>query len=394
MPPDKEEFARRVTLLARYLSTKGLDTALIRYPLNIFYFTGAFIDGHLVITQKAETFLLVYRTLGRPDLKPFGKVIPFRSFKKLPDFLSELGIKIIGLEEDRLPLSQYRRYQKLLSAFELGDLGEIIKKIRAIKSPYEINCLKKAAEKLSDAIWNFLPRLKPGQSELEAAGLLEAELRKRGYPAFTRTYGFGQELAYGHLLSGKSGVIPAYVTTGQGGQGVYGFPQGPSEKKIKANELILIDYAGWHEGYMIDQSRLFYFGEIPEKAVEIYAKVLLLLNELENFLRPGTSVRELYETAFNKAKELGISDYFMAHGPEKVPFVGHGVGLEIDEWPPIASLDIPLEENMVIALEPKCHVPEIGLVGIEDTYWITKDGAERLTSFPRKLINLESISMT
>ncbi|AEH45527.1 peptidase M24 [Thermodesulfatator indicus DSM 15286] len=388
MPADREEFTRRIALLAERLSQKGFDAALIRYPLNIFYFTGAFVDGHLVITKRAEVFLLVYRTLGRPDFNPVAEVIPFRSLKKLPVFLADLSIKTLGLEEDRLPINLYRRYQKLLAAFDLGDISEIVRNLRAIKSRYEIDCLKKAAEILSDAIYSFLPKLKPGFSELEAAGLLEAELRKRGHPAFTRTYGFGQELAYGHLLSGKSGVIPAFVTTGQGGQGIYGFPQGPSEKKIQPNELILIDYAGWHEGYMVDQSRLFYFGNIPQKTLAIYDKVLALLEDLEQLLRPGISVQKLYERAVLKAEELGISEYFMAHGPEKVPFVGHGVGLEIDEWPPIASLDITLEENMVIALEPKCHVPEIGVIGLEDTYHITANGPERLTLFPRKIISL------
>ncbi len=389
MPPDREELIHRVSKLAEGLDQEGFEAALLRYPLNIFYFTGLFVDGHLLVTRKAEVHLLVYRTVGRPEKNLLVEPQLFRSLRDLPSFIKDLGINTLGLEADRLPANLYARYRKLLSDFELGDIGLLLRKLRAIKSPYEVFCLRSAAQMLSEALNVFLPCLHPGMTELEAAGLLEAELRKRGHPAFTRTYAFGQELAYGHLLSGISAVVPSYVTTGQGGAGVCGFPQGPSFKKISENEPLLIDYAGWFEGYMVDQSRIFYFGKLPSQAVTLYNRVLELINHLEGLLQPGISAKEVYEMSLSLAKELDILDYFMAHGPEKVPFVGHGVGLEIDEWPPIAAVDVPLEEGMVIALEPKCHVPSLGVIGIEDTYLITKDGAQRLTQFPcelRKLI--------
>ncbi|NPA49702.1 MAG: aminopeptidase P family protein, partial [Thermodesulfobacteria bacterium] len=368
MPPPEEELRARVSKLAKALEATGFEAALLRHPLNIFYLTGFFVDGHLVVTKEGEPHLLVYRTMGRPEKSPLVAPRPFRSLKELPRFLEDLSIKRLALEEDRLPVNIYARYRKLLASFELGDVGPLLRKLRAIKSAYEISCLKEAARMLSEALEAFLPRLRPGMTELEAAGLFEAELRRRGHPAYTRTYGFGQELAYGHFLSGVSAVVPSYVTTGQGGAGVFGFPQGPSFKEIRPDEPILIDYAGWYEGYMVDQSRLFYFGELPQEAVSLYEKVSILLRELEGLLRPGVSARQIYETALSLAEELGLSSCFMAHGPERVPFVGHGVGLEIDEWPPIAGVDVPLEEGMVVALEPKCHVPDLGVIGIEDTY--------------------------
>ncbi len=388
MPADKEELRARIEKLATALVQTGLDAALIRFPLHIFYFAGVFVDGHLVITERAEAFLLVYRTLGRPEKSPVAEEIPFRSLRKLPAFLKDLGLHNLGLEEERLPHALFKRYQQLLTDFSLADVSPLVQQIRSVKSPYEISCLKQAARLLAEALVAFLPRLKPGLSELEAAGLLEAELRKRGHPAFTRTSGFGQELAYGHLLAGKEATVPAYTTTGQGGLGVWGFPQGPSEKKIGLNEPILIDYAGWFEGYLVDQSRVFYFGQLPPRAHEIYEKIDFILQEIEKMLQPGTSGAEIYQKALSLAADNGLSPYFMAHGPEKVPFIGHGVGLEIDEWPPIAQVDVALQEGMVIALEPKCHVPGLGVIGVEDTYLITSSGPERLTVFPRGLQRL------
>ncbi len=388
MPPSKEELTKRIKTFSKELAQEGLDAAFIIYPLNIFYFSGVFVSGHLLITAQGEAVLFVYRTMGREEKSPLCPMEPLKSLKKLPAILEEFGVCSLGLEEDRLPKKLYNRYESLFKGTLLRDVGEIIKRVRAVKSAYEVSCQKAASKMLAEALDAFLPRLKPGLTELEAAGLLELELRKRGHPAHLRVYGFGQEMAYGHLLSGKSAFYPSFVTTGQGGEGVFGYPQGPSPKKIALNDPILIDYAGWYEAYLIDQTRLFYFGNLPKEAFEIYEKVKFLLDELEKCLRPGVLVKNVYERAHALAEELGISDYFMAHGPERVPFVGHGVGLEIDEWPPVANLEIALQENMVIALEPKCHVPDLGVIGLEDTYLITSNGPKRLTNYPRKFVGL------
>jgi len=387
MPPLPSEISSRVKRLAAKLREKGLCAALLRYRLHIFYFSGTFVDGHLLITAKEESYLLVYRTLERAKAEGQAtEIISFRSLKKLPGFLRDLGLKRIGLEYDRLPVRQFLLYQKLLADFSLEDLSPLLWEIRAKKSPYEVDCLRRAAAMLAEALRRFLPRLRPGMTELEAAGLLEASLRRRGHPAHTRVYNWTQELAYGHLLFGASAAVPAYVTTGQGGQGVVGYPQGPGFCKLAPGEIIVIDYAGWYEGYMVDQTRLFSWGKLPKDLVEIYEKIYELMQSLEESLRPGVLAAELYEKALAEAQRLGMNKIFMAHGSEKVAFVGHGVGLEIDEWPPIAKgVAVPLGEGMIIALEPKCHLPHHGEIGLEDTFLITSEGSERLTLFPREI---------
>ncbi len=390
MPIPVGEISSRIAKLSKKLQEIGIDAALIRYPLHIFYFSGTFIDGHLIITQDGKSYLLVYRTIDRArDEALLTEVISFRSLKKLPDFLRDLGIKKVGIEYDRLPAKIFLFYQKILSEFQLLDISEIIWKLRACKSFYEIQCQKQAASMLAEALDEFIPHLRPGMTELEAAGLLEALLRKRGHPAITRTYGWNQELTYGHLLSGYSAAIPSYLTTGQGGAGVYGYPQGPSIKKLEKNEPILIDYAGWYEGYLIDQTRIFVYGNLSKDLVEIYQKVIDFMIFLEESLKPGVIIEEFYQQALNKAEDLGIGEYFMAHGSEGVNFIGHGVGLEVDEWPPIANrIKIPFAPGMVIALEPKCHLKGRGVIGLEDTFLITEKGAERITLYPRDILFL------
>lgn len=385
MPPSPSEISARVGRLAAKLRERGLGAALLRYPLHLFYFSGTFADGHLLVTSEAESYLLVYRTLARAQDEGHAiEIVSFRSLKRLPGFLRDLGIRKIGLEFDRLPVQQFRLYQRLLADFSLEDVSPLLWEVRALKSSYEVDCLRRAASMLAEALEEFLPVLRPGMTELEAAGLFEALLRRRGHPAHTRVYRWTQELAYGHLLFGPSAAIPAYVTTGQGGPGVVGYPQGPGFRKLTPREIIVIDYAGWYEGYMVDQTRLFSWGRPPKDLLVMGEKIYELMQRLEAFLRPGVLASEVYEKALLEAQRLGMEESFMAHGPEGVAFVGHGVGLEIDEWPPIAKgVDVPLEKGMVIALEPKCHLPHRAEVGLEDTFLITSEGAERLTLSPR-----------
>ncbi len=387
MPPSPKEIRTRQLRLAGFLAQEGLDAALIRAPLHIYYLSGTFVDGHLVLTTQAKAYLLVYRTIARAQEEAQAvEVLPFRSLKALPGFLGDLGLRHLGLEGDRLPLNDFKRYERLLKDFVLSDISALLWRCRAEKTPYEIECLRKAGVMLAEALEEFWPRLRPGMTELEAAALLEGALRRRGHPAYTRVARWTQELAYGHLLFGPSAAVPAYTTTGQGGPGVTGFAQGPGFRKLAPQDLIVVDYAGWWEGYMVDQTRLFALQDPPQDISTRYQRLKDLLHSLEETLRPGVLAEEIYFLAQEQAQRLGLSDCFMAHGPERVPFVGHGVGLEIDEWPALApGVKVPLKPGMVIALEPKCHLPGQGEVGLEDTYLITPSGAERLTVSPRKI---------
>ena len=173
-----------------------------------------------------------------------------------------------------------------------------------------------------------------------------------------------------------------------GGKGICGFPGGATNKKIKKKDPILIDFSGYFKGYYIDQTRMASFEKIPE-AEEFYQIALKILKTLEKETKPGIRAEEIYERALYIVQKNGFKKYFMNHGGG-VKFIGHGVGLQIDEPPTIAQdQKIELKENMIIALEPKFHVPDLGVIGLEDTYLITKNGLKRLTKTPRKWILLK-----
>ncbi|KJB85753.1 hypothetical protein AZ66_22750, partial [Paenibacillus sp. E194] len=152
-------------------------------------------------------------------------------------------------------------------------------------------------------------------------------------------------------------------------------------RSIEVNEPILIDFGCCIDGYVIDQTRTLVIGELDDELQRAYDASEAILRATEDHLKPGTVCETLYEDAVGMAKSYGLQEHFMGYGEDQVKFLGHGIGMEIDEWPVLArGFKQPLQEGMVIAIEPKFTFPGRGVVGIENTYLITADGYEKLTT--------------
>lgn len=381
----KEEIKVRIHSLKNLLKGHGLEIAFIFSPVNLFYFTGTFARGFLLLT-KDEAKLFVNRPFNRAKEESLVSCEFITGLKKIPeilkDYLPKLNSIVIGIETEGLRVSEYKRLEMLFENYTIKPIDDLIWKIRTIKSPFEIDCIIKAGKILDQALKRAYTHFKPGLKEVELSSFIERELRKLGHPGITRSLN-GFELGYGYLVSGKEGVSGTPYFTGEGGKGVPGFPGGASFKEVDENEPILIDFGGYCQGYYIDQTRMLSFKRLTF-AEDVFYVSLKILDVLEKKLKPGVPAEEAYYIAYEIASLHGIEKYFMNYDGE-LKFIGHGVGLHIDE-PPVLGINkkTVLEENMVIALEPKFHVPEIGVIGIEETYLITKDGLKALNSTSRK----------
>ncbi|MCX5872708.1 MAG: Xaa-Pro peptidase family protein, partial [Deltaproteobacteria bacterium] len=288
----------------------------------------------------------------------------------------------LGMELDVLPVNNFRQYESLFSGIDILDVSLLIRETRMIKSDYELALLRRAAE-LNDAMFGSVrEHLREGIAEIEFAGILESFYRRRGHQGLVRVRSFNNEVFYGHIMSGENLAIPSCSVGPTGGPGPNAsMPQGVGLKKIRVGEPIQIDYVGIVEGYMVDQARTFFLGEAPDEFLRIHSLALEIQDTIAERGKPGASAEALYDLAVKIATRAGSSAYFMGY-PAPVPFVGHGVGLELDEFPILGrkSKHI-LEEGMVIALEPKFIMPGKGLAGIENTFVVGKDGLEKLTIF-------------
>ncbi len=380
-----EEIRARTARMKASLAALGLDAALIVQNVDMFYFSGTMQAGHLLIPAEGEPLLLVRRELSRARAEsPLADVVGVQSFRELADRINERlngSPRRLGLELDVLPVNLFRRYQFLWPGVEMVNAGPAIMDLRAVKSQYEAGLMRQAGE-LARKVYAQVPKLlKPGLTEIELAGLLTAEACRGGHQNLLRSRSFNQEVYSWHVISGKSGGIISAIDAPFGGYGLSpAFPVGASLKPIQRGEPVLIDFGLCVDGYQVDLTRMFSVGEPPEAVRQAYGALVEIEAELKDLLRPDARGDRLFEAAVARAESLGFGDAFLGPPGMKARFVGHGVGLEINDPPILApGHETPLQAGMAVALELKMVFPGLGAVGLENTFLVREGEPELLT---------------
>jgi Xaa-Pro dipeptidase len=388
------EIERRLQQLRSEVAKKGWDAALVVHNVDLLYFSGTMQNALLFVPRDGEEILLVKKYEERAQRESaVGQVISFSSWNEMPSLIAERHGRIpkkMGVELDVLPAREYMRLQKIFTEVEFADSSSMIKGIRKIKSPYEISLMKQAGE-IGKIVYAEVPRvLKEGITEIELTGILVAVAMRHGHQNYLRMRAFNAYAYSWHVLSGYTGGILSYIDAPMGGMGLSpSFPVGASQKRIKAHEPILIDFGICYNGYQIDETRMFSVGALPKRFTDAYLATRQIEAAMQAAARPGASCHELYHTGWEVAQRLGYAEYFMGPPDYKTRFIGHGIGLEIDEYPFIAQgHDYPLEEGMTFALEPKMVFPGEGAVGIENTFVTGEKGVEKLTPAEEELIEV------
>jgi Xaa-Pro dipeptidase len=385
------EITSRVESLIKALAPAGIGLALIRQPADLFYYTGTVVDGFLAVAPGSQPLLLVRRPhKDPPEAGPWPRAM-YKDLKELPRILAQAGLEpqsAVALELDVLPATVFKRiHDKLFPGLPIVDLSPLIRQQRMVKSAYEIEQLRRAAAIL-DQIHDQVPELlKPGMSELEVSAALEYRLRLLGHQGLVRVRNWDLEVFYGHVLSGTSGLLTAYTDTPSGGSGFSSaFPQGPSLKPLALGEPISVDLAACVNGYIVDMTRMYALESLPAAAWEAWGAVEELYRLFVDAARPGAKPGDIFQMLSDAVRARGLADCFMGPGADRVSFLAHGVGLELDEYPFItARFPYSLEADMVLAFEPKFFLPGIGMIGREDTGRITPAGMEWLTHSPGEI---------
>ncbi|MHB9074152.1 MAG: M24 family metallopeptidase [Desulfobaccales bacterium] len=388
-PVPMVEITSRVESLIKKLAPAGIGLALIRQPADLFYYTGTVVDGFLAVAPGAQPLLLVRRPHKDPtEAGPWPRAM-YRDLKELPKILAASRFsprEALALELDVLPAAVFKRFQeKLFPGHAIVDLSPLIRQQRMVKSAYELDQVRRAAAVLDQVHEEVPGLLKAGMSELEVSAALEYRLRLLGHQGLVRVRNWDLEVFYGHVLSGVSGLLTAYTDTPSGGPGFStAFPQGPSLKSLATGEPISVDLAACVNGYIVDMTRMYALESLPAAALKAFDAVEELYRLFVATALPGVKPGEIYTVLSEAVRDRGLADCFMGPGADRVSFLAHGVGLELDEFPFItARFPYPLEADMVLAFEPKFFLPEIGMIGQEDTGRITPAGVEWLTHSPR-----------
>ena len=382
----KSELDNRIGALQSLMAAEGLDAAFLVQNADLFYFTGTIQSGCLCVPAGGEPVYMVRRELQRAHAESaLTEIVPFSSMREAPSILAEYGIRElarVGMEMDVLPVALFERYRKAFPDVMFSDVTPLVRRVRMKKSPYELEILRDAARQVDIVYRRARDVIRVGMTDLDLAAELEYVARREGHLGHIRMRAFNGEMIFGHTFSGADGAVPAYTDTPLGGVGLNSsFGQGCSTKAIAHGEPIIVDFAGSRDGYLVDQTRVFCVGGLAE---ELYAgcREMLSVQELmRERVVPGAVWGDIYDACHAFALEKGYADHFMGYKGAQVSFIGHGVGIEIDEYPFIARgfREMVMEEGMVFAFEPKLVYPGIGAVGIENTFHLSEGGLEQLT---------------
>ncbi len=389
------ELQARFRKLQGRMEPAGLEAVLIVQNADLFYFTGSIQQGVLYVPAQGEPLYLVRKEYTRARMEcGLKEIVPFQSPKDLPGILTDFGYPLpgrAGMELDVVPVALFNRFQKALGHCRFEDATPLIRMVRAVKSEYEIEIMKDAALQVDRVCQRAREVIRVGMTDLELAAELEFCARKQGHQGISRMRGFNSELFYGQIFSGADSAAPAFLDAPLGGIGVNpSIGQGASYKRIERHEPITVDFAGAFDGYLVDQTRIFCIGGLPDQLLKAYDDMVRIENLLKEIARPGVIWGEVYDECYRMACELGYKDHFMGSAGAQVSFIGHGIGVEIDEYPFLARgfKDHALEEFMTFAFEPKAVFPGLGAVGIENTFWVAADGLKHITFSPEELVVL------
>jgi Xaa-Pro aminopeptidase len=386
--PPQDDLNLRLQRLQQLMAEAGCDAALIFSEVNIYYLTGGIFAGYVYLPAEGEPLWFVQRPSGLKG----EQIINIRKPEEIPAMLQERSIPLpenLFLESDQMTHNEFVRLEAAFHPAHTGNMTALLRKARMIKSPWEIEQFRYSAAKHTE-VYQLIPSLfRKGMTEIEFQIEIEQAMRKAGSIGIFRTFGANMNIFMGSLLSGKNAGTPSPFDFALGGRGIHpSIPIGTSDDLILEGSAIMIDFAGNFTAYMSDMTRVFSFGKLPEIACEAHRVSIEMHHRLLREAKPGVACSDIYNRTLEMAENAGFAANFMGLN-QQAKFVGHGVGLEINEPPVLMSRSKDLlQSGMVFAYEPKFVLPDIGAVGIENTYFVTDTGIEKLTVFEEEIVNL------
>lgn len=364
------------------------DGCLLTMNMNLYYVSGQVFNGYFYLPAEGRPYWFVKR-LTIPET---NQVHVIRKPEQIPDFFRDLNLAMprkLLLEADELSYNEYIRLQHVFRAEATGNASALIRHIRMIKTPWEIEQMRISARK-HEAVYREIPACyRPGMRDIELQIEIEKRMRVHGSLGYFRAFGSNMDIFVGSLLAGENAGEPSPFDFALGGKGIHASgPLGANGTLLREGTTVMADMSGNYTAYQTDMTRVFSIGKLPDRAYRVHRVALEIQARMERAAKPGVPCAELYRDALAMAGQEGLKDCFMGtHLQAK--FVGHGVGLEINELPVLTtrSKDI-LQPGMTFAFEPKFVLAGIGAVGIENTFLVTDSGVEKMTLLDENIIEL------
>ncbi len=433
----KQELTRRINKLKNRIHAKhpDLQGLFIFSRINIYYFTGTLASGVLYIPLRNEPFLFVRKGLERAkEESPFAHIYPYKSFSEIDkicaDFheplleTADYGIEAAGLTL-QLALLFTGKIKALAKNFSGSpfNIDNDIKYVQSIKSPYEQEKMHEAGKRQALALEQILPfylqkavhgdfphspsLLAQYNPELlktypQLTNLSEKNIAKLCIRIYTELdHGFmsrmsahGEEAFYGHVACGNNLNKAHYYNGAMGFDGVHPLlPCLGSDKIWQKGEPLCVDMLFNCQGYFTDKTQCYFYGrekDLPDRAKKAYECCFAVQHLVLERLRAGILPEEIWFSALKIVEKFNFTENFMGYQQNSVPFLGHGIGLTVDQFPVIAKgFKEPLENGMFIACEPKIGIPGFGMIGIENTFELIDNTVRNITSHQDGIIFIQ-----
>lgn len=383
----EQDIRLRLERLQKAMQAMNVDACILSTEVNVFYCTGMIYNGYFYLPAEGEPINFV----KRPEVN-LANTVYIHKPELILEKLSERGLKApqsVLLEEDVLSFSSIVRLKNSLRIEHSDNASYLLRRVRSEKTDYEIQEVRACARK-HEAVYAQIKSLyQKGMTDIELQIEIERVMRQHGSLGIFRSYGESMDIYMGSLLVGDNAEAPSPFDFALGGAGASPMlPLGACGKVIEEGQTIMVDMAGNYSPWMTDMTRVFSLGKTSDLAYKAHQVSMDIQNQLIETSKIGTSCAEMYNIAMDMVKANQLEPYFMGTKLQ-AKFIGHGVGLEINEMPVLTprSKEI-LTKNTIFALEPKFVIPEVGAVGIENTFLVTDNGLEKITQFEENIIEL------
>ncbi len=377
----------RRLLAERHPEASGL---LLCSRVQIYYLTGTLGAGLLWLPLEGEPVLMLRKGVARARLEsPLTHILPFRSYRETAALCRDAGSPlgdVVAVDRNAFSWTMAEMLAQRLPGVRFIGGDDVMDRARAVKTPWERFRMRECGRVHAEIMDRLLPAvMHAGMREDRIAAAYARLCLERDCDGLCRMNAHGEEMYYGYASCQDDGLYPTSFNGPLGCRGMHPATPflGSRDVVWKDRSLCTVDMGCQKSGYHTDRTQCYWSGpesSLPGTLVRAQQVCADVLAGALAKLRPGTTPAELWADAQATAKAAGAELGFMGFGPDQVPFLGHGIGLMLDEWPALArAFNEPLEEGMAIALEPKVAVPGLGMAGIEHTWLVGADGPEPLT---------------
>lgn len=372
------------------MAQQNIDAALITCNVNLIYTYGCVVSGYLYLPLHSPALLFI----KRPNNITGEHVFPIRKPEQIIDLLKEKGLPLpqkLMLEGDEISYTEYNRLAAIFPEAEVVNGTPLIRQARSVKTPVEVELFRRSGLLHAKAYEQIPTVYRPGMTDIEFSIEIERLMRLQGNLGIFRVFGQSMEIFMGSVLTGDNAAVPSPYDFALGGEGLDpALPGGANKTPLREGQSVMVDLGGNFNGYMGDMSRVFSVGKLSDEAYTAHRVCLEIQEEVSRMAQPGAVCEDLYNKAIEIVTKAGFADKFMGIG-QQAKFIGHGIGLEINEAPVLAPrIRQELEPGMVFALEPKIIIPGVGPVGIENSWVVTQEGVEKLTLCEEEIVELPS----